>query len=587
MRFVVRRTGFFFVIGLFCLAAPASFAAAPSKTPWNAQRARAEQTIVEDLFETGHDFCERGEYELAVWPLRRAAELARNDAGPALWFAHAMIQVGMVKEGKGRLASLERSLSTAKRAEGSPAAIYLACVRNYLGAMSAQEKAKPQAAGWFDRASAATPSSSTGTPPADGDVTATTLAQAELIRKMAAENKKLLESGAALVSWVPPTLPPPKADARLTNPGLAARYIRATDERWRTMAGRTQLGKDDRPTGSPRQKVRTLPVPVQLLDAAGALNAARCSAAMGNLNEAVRLAEAARTLKPDMAEAMLLLADLYEAKNWLVEATEALREAAGIEGNRQAAASDRIEAIAKEHRQLPLEPRGLLTSRHFRMRFSAPPAAARAMLLLLEQAHQAATSTFAVALPVVYVRLFPDRRSMLAYAEASRNKPPPDWLAGYATISSHTADITISAEASLGTLSHEYAHLVVHTLAGPGDLPGWLNEGIAEVVKLGRQVAPDSVRNAFLANQLPTPESVEKFFRSWEEKRDALGIEAALYYDTARGAASFLLNSQGDAAVLEWLLMIRRGMPARDAFAKLFGCSWDKFFATWAETCLR
>jgi tetratricopeptide (TPR) repeat protein len=573
----------------------------PKPTP---ERGKVEPPSIEDLFEVGQDSCERGEYDLAFWPLRRAADLARTDPGPQLWLAHTMIQVGLVKDGKAKLSAIEKTLSAGRPKEGSSASLYLACARNYLGVMAAIEKARPQAAAWFEKASGQTAASAAQPPhPAPAKAAGDTLiAQERILREIAEGNKKMLESGSAFTAWIPPVLPLPPATSLKTGPGQAKNYIRTANARWRTVSKQPPMPLADSktPSSTPRttgyvpkpavraRSVEVIPVTVQLLDAQSAVTAARISAEKGNLAEALRLGETARSLEPDLVDAHLLLADVYEARNWLVESLESLEIAAAkATDDRKQAAQNAAVALAKNNPEFALEPKGLLIGKNFRIRFATTPAQAQAMLVLLEQAHQAAQTTFPVSLPVTYVRLFPTGTSLLQYTALAKGKPPPNWVGGYAATTATGAEIMLEAELPPASVLHEYAHVILRTLAGPGDLPRWLDEGLAQVIEKGRQLTSDFARRAFISNQLPGPDKVEAFFTNGERKRNATSEQAHLYYESAYGAVSFLLTNRGEAGVIEWLLAIRRGGPANESFEKLFGLTPEQFFQTWAQTCLR
>lgn len=479
-------------------------------------------------------------------------------------------------------------------------------MRNYLGVLAALDHTNAEAVVWLRRA-AEQPSKSvtlrraTAVHDREAPGDAAT-APADAVQAAEA-NKRLLDSHAPFASWVAPDELLPSPDQLKDSPGLASEFAKAADARWRqAVAG--ENGDRQSPAapaakpatrvpgaGKPAGRTATLSVPpviVRLLDSAASLTEARALAQIGNLNDAMRLADASRSMRPDAADAYLVLADIFQAKGWLVEAIEALdRAAAKSAGTQKQLARDRAGMIAKDHPELPLEPRGLLTSPHFRVRFACPPSAAQATLAHLERARGDAIRTFGVDVPVVYVRLFPDPPTFLAYVAAAQKKPPANWLYAWAAASSHSPAILSSAEAGLATLSHEYAHLVIHTLAGPGDVPHWINEGIADVVKRGRATTTEHVRAAFLAGRLPRPDDVERFFSDAELKRAADNEQATLFYDECRCAASFFLNTYGDHRAAEWLFLIRRGEPARQAFTELTGITWDDFFKRWSETCLR
>lgn len=598
---------------VLAVVAIAGLAVPPTRSAVNEKKAETSQdtgqaTSLADLFRIGYDLCQQGQYDMALWPLKRAANLARNDPGVQLWYAHALIQTGQLREGKNKLVAAERILAGTRRNTIPNASVYLACVRNYLGLAAALDHSNSEALVWFRKAIELPPKATAAQAAPAGrnrQAAGNTIASEKAVAQAAEANKRLLESRAPFAWWVAPDEPLPGSEQLRKGPGLAGDYAKAANNRWRRAVAPANTDRDPSPAGDgqaddrsariPRDgktggRTVTLSVPpvvVTLLDSTAALTQARALAQIGNLNEALRLADASRAMQPGVADAYLVQADLFEAKGWLLEALDALDTAAAkAAGEQKQIARDRAASITKGHAELRLEPRGLLTSKHFRLRFSVPPDAAQATLTHLERVGNDALRTFGVELPVVYVRLFSDTATFQAYVKAIEKEPPAAWLYGRAITSMHSPGILVSATAGLPTLSHEYAHLVTRSLAGAGEVPHWLDEGIADVVKLGRAVTTDHVRAAFVAGRLPRAEDVEKFFSDAQVKRAADNEVATLFYDVSRCAVSFLLNSCGDQIVVEWLLLIRRGDTARQSFQNLTGLTWERFFLRWMAACL-
>ncbi len=551
---MLRRVMATILAGLTALALLSPLRAATQRPRAHILPSAQRAAVVRDLFQAGRELCQDGQYALGGWAIQRASLLSRDDPGIRLWLGHALCQTGDERRGQHQLREALRLLEKFSTPGGETAAeqgmLYHACACNYLGAVAALQGDKQRAATWFEKA-----------------------AEEETeIREVARANQKTLDAGAPF-TWYVPSARRTRGRAS-TRPGVAAAP---------TAEGSASVA---------RRWLQAQPIRVQLVDARAALAKARECVRNRDPNQALSLTQRAGKLDRSVVgkDYYHCLAEAYEAKRWLPEAVMALESASAARDAGQEPQA-RLQQLVAKHPEVQLEPRGLLVGKRLRLRFSCSPALAGQAMSQLERIREHVQSTFGVKLPAVYVRIFDDQASMVRYHTLRTGKAQASWAAAWAIGTSHSPGILTHAENApselLKDMKHEYGHLVWRALGGQGRLPKWLDEGLADVVEEGPATATRRLRNAYAADRLMSPSNLERFWKDRSVKTQAEDETVYLCYDQARALVSFLLETRGGDMVMDWLLLLRAGHDAHEAFQLLTGQTWEQFFQIWANTCLR
>ncbi len=124
-------------------------------------------------------------------------------------------------------------------------------------------------------------------------------------------------------------------------------------------------------------------------------------------------------------------------------------------------------------------------------------------------------------------------------------------------------------------LSHELAHLAVHTLARGFPVPKWLNEGIA--VSVSGEL--DITRRSEIARALLTSRVFA--LDELEDLHSFSGTEARLAYSEAVLAVDYFRDRFGGSAMVLLLNQLGRGHPFEGAFQTATGESFAGFEKQW------
>ena len=130
------------------------------------------------------------------------------------------------------------------------------------------------------------------------------------------------------------------------------------------------------------------------------------------------------------------------------------------------------------------------------------------------------------------------------------------------------------------TLKHEIAHLLIGRSASIGNIPLWLNEGMAQWASGGhseiRDTGPDwLVAKAALTGRLIPLGQLEASFPP-----DEAGMRLA--YAQSIAVMDTLTGRHGPEFIGRFLTMTLDGMKAEDAFYQLTGVTLNEFSNTWA-----
>jgi len=159
---------------------------------------------------------------------------------------------------------------------------------------------------------------------------------------------------------------------------------------------------------------------------------------------------------------------------------------------------------------------------------------------------------------------------------------PQEWTGGVAFTRFGVIAIGI-APGDLGwgkrAIAHELAHLVIHqvTLNPYGDLPTWLDEGLAMYAE--GELSPEYdayLRRAVVEERLISVRSLSSPFSAYAE-------EAVLAYAQSYSLVEFLIASYGQEKMLELLNTFREGSTYDGALKEVYGFDMDGLDVRWRD----
>lgn len=129
-------------------------------------------------------------------------------------------------------------------------------------------------------------------------------------------------------------------------------------------------------------------------------------------------------------------------------------------------------------------------------------------------------------------------------------------------------------------LAHELAHQVVHqaTFGAYGDLPTWLDEGLA--VYAEGEISPhhkSQLERAISEGRLLSARSLSSPFSAHPE-------QAFLSYAQSYSLVEFLINSYGKDKMLRLLSVFQQGSGYDEALTQVYGFDMDELNALWRAT---
>lgn len=128
-------------------------------------------------------------------------------------------------------------------------------------------------------------------------------------------------------------------------------------------------------------------------------------------------------------------------------------------------------------------------------------------------------------------------------------------------------------------VAHELTHLVIHqmTLNPYGDLPTWLDEGLAMHTEgvLGPQFTA-YLNNAVAEKSLISVRSLSSPFSAYAE-------QSYLSYAQSYSLVDFLISNYGQTQMLELLLTFRQGSSYDGALEKVYGFDMDGLDTLWQD----
>ena len=159
---------------------------------------------------------------------------------------------------------------------------------------------------------------------------------------------------------------------------------------------------------------------------------------------------------------------------------------------------------------------------------------------------------------------------------------PQEWTGGAAFTRYDIITIGIAPDSlqwGRRALAHELAHLVIHqmTLNPYGDLPTWLDEGLAVYAEgaLSPQFAT-YLDEAVAENELISVRSLSSPFSAYADA-------AILAYAQSYSIIEFLIGDYGQDKMLELLNIFREGSGYDAAFEKVYDFDMDGLNALWQD----
>ena len=159
---------------------------------------------------------------------------------------------------------------------------------------------------------------------------------------------------------------------------------------------------------------------------------------------------------------------------------------------------------------------------------------------------------------------------------------PQEWTGGVAFTRFGIIAIGIAPDI-LGwgkrAIAHELAHLVIHqmTLNPYGDLPTWLDEGLAMYAEGGVTLEYVAYLNKAIAeDSLISVRSLSSPFSAYAE-------EAVLSYAQSYSLVEFLISNYGQSKMLELLNIFRQGSTYDGALEQVYGFDMDGLDTLWRD----
>ncbi len=259
-----------------------------------------------------------------------------------------------------------------------------------------------------------------------------------------------------------------------------------------------------------------------------------------------------------------------------------------------AAWADVLDEHLEQRTQLTsIKPPNLLSSGMFTVRCRLDDLSVLPLLSALEAAQHTVYGDFGIPMGSTEVVLWPDQSSFQSYTTRFSSQGASEFVAALtltkliATSSGpwvlgEEVNVFVDprlADATFGTVAHEYGHVAVRQMSKGRTVPVWFNEGLATVVEGGYDGAIERVRTARRANRLLTMDAM----RSWNVD----GERAFLAYSQANSIVDFIIATWGSQAVLEILRQIGQDVPPEQAFANVLHINTNQLWQRWAREGIR
>ena len=250
----------------------------------------------------------------------------------------------------------------------------------------------------------------------------------------------------------------------------------------------------------------------------------------------------------------------------------------------QAGSDSRLRFSRGEH--APYE----VTTPHFELQFSVPPAIGRKYAVLCERAYNNFRKKFHVAdADAVWegkcrVKLFAKRDEFVAFAKAVHNSPKAAESGGYARIAKRDPGIVLYLKGTdharlQEVLVHEMTHVFLQLFHKDAKIETWLHEGFAQYFEF--RVNPPKSRLAASrqrAKALVKGGKAKPLREFWQADFPATDIDS---YAQAWSLIDFMVSKGSARRTGQFVLKIKDGESQEAALLATFGCPLDKFERLW------
>ncbi len=240
-----------------------------------------------------------------------------------------------------------------------------------------------------------------------------------------------------------------------------------------------------------------------------------------------------------------------------------------------------------------VKPPNLLSSGIFIVRCRLDDLSVLPLLAALEAAQHTVYGDFGIPMGSTEVVLWPDQSAFQSYTTRFSSQGASEFVAALtltkliATASGpwvlgEEVNVFVDprlADATFGTVAHEYGHVAVRQMSKGRTVPVWFNEGLATVVEGGYDGAIERVRTARRANRLLSMDAM----RQWNVD----GERAFLAYSQANSMVDFIIATWGSQAVLDILRQIGQDVPPEQAFAKVLHINTNRLWQQWTSKGIR
>lgn len=175
----------------------------------------------------------------------------------------------------------------------------------------------------------------------------------------------------------------------------------------------------------------------------------------------------------------------------------------------------------------------------------------------------------------IRVIVFKDTAAFRPFKPKLADGTPDDLAKGYFLSGDDVDYIAVAADGSLSDVFHEYSHALLAKKYGSGEIPSWLNEGLAEYLGTFRELDDRSIEfGSIHTRHLRTLQTGQ--LMAWDKLLllDNFSLQQsgpgarAVFYAQSWALAHFLINKSGDAPIGEAVDSLAR---SQDVSAKKIG----------------
>ncbi|MFW6161439.1 MAG: peptidase MA family metallohydrolase [Planctomycetota bacterium] len=231
-----------------------------------------------------------------------------------------------------------------------------------------------------------------------------------------------------------------------------------------------------------------------------------------------------------------------------------------------------------------------VTTRHFELEFSVPPAVGRKYAALCERAYAKFRQKFHVPADAVVwegkcqVTLFARHSEFVTFARNVHHSPKAAESGGYTRITKANPDVVLYLKGEdhvklQQVLVHEMTHVFLQLFHKQAKIETWLHEGFAQYFEF--RVHPG--RSRLVASRRRAKRLVERGEAKPLRAFWTAGFPATDHdsYAQAWSLIDFMVTKGGAKRTGDFILRIKDGESQESALVATFGCPLDKFEALW------